>query len=558
MNPNPSTAQARAVVDELVRNGVRELSLAPGSRSAALALAAASHEDMRVWTQIDERSAGFFAVGMAKEGHEPTAVLTTSGTAAANLYPAIVEADTSNTPLVVLTADRPPELRHAGANQTIDQVKLFGTSVRWFCELGVAEDRTEARDYWRSVVCRAVAEATGFRPGPIHINIPFREPLVPASDDGRSSAEPVTAEIDGRPSSKPWTAFHGPGIPEIPMPSEIAEVEKGIVVVGQTPLGGLERAERLAALLGWPLIAEPTSGGRPVQSITTAHHLFSARHPALAPQAAVVFGRAGLSRSLTAALGDANIVVVDPYGWADPGRSASAIIGGWPVLEGPVTRAGTWRRLFLQLESSARGLIDQLLDSHILPTEPRMARDAALATPSGGALVAGSSMPIRDLDWFMGPNEARIVSNRGASGIDGWVSVALGVATRRPVVALGGDLSLLYDSNGLAVRDRPGCVFVCVNNDGGGIFSFLPQAGYENFETLFAAPRGFDLEHLARLHGLGFVRIGASDELIPAVAAGIAAGGVHLLEVRTERSRNIQVHEELTAAVADLIRDVLG
>jgi 2-succinyl-5-enolpyruvyl-6-hydroxy-3-cyclohexene-1-carboxylate synthase len=559
--PNPSTALAVVVMDELVRNGVRHLALAPGSRSAALALAAADRPDLSVWVEIDERSAAFLAVGIARGSGAPAAVVTTSGTAAANLLPAMVEADLGGVPLVVLTADRPPELRHAGANQTIDQVGLYGGAVRWACDLGVPEDRPGAGAYWRSSVCRAVAEARGRGgpPGPVHLNLAFREPVVPATDDGRTVGAAFTGPLGGRPGGAPWTRVVRSPLPEVALDRRWLEVERGIVVAGDARLPPEERrkVDRLAAALGWPLVAEPAAGWRPPQTVTMAHHLlghpgFRARHR---PDAALVVGRAGLSRNLAAALAGVPRVVADPWGWPDPERDAEAVLTGFPSFDpGEVPkRESGWRRAWLEAEAAVRKVVDAALDESDLPSEPRTARDAARAVPDGGLLVAASSMPVRDLDWFMPARDVEVVCNRGASGIDGFVSTALGVAAHAGpgrVAALAGDLSLLHDAGGFLVRPQPDCVFVVVNNDGGGIFSFLPQAGFpEHFERVFGTPHGRSFERLAAFHDLTYRPIERADELTPAVQEGLLAGGLHLLEVRTERAENVAVHRRIAAAV---------
>lgn len=556
--PNPSVALARVFIDELVRNGVRQFVLAPGSRSAALAMAAASHPGVTLHVEIDERSAGFLAVGIAKASDRPAAVITTSGTAVANLHPAVIEADLSMTPLIVLSADRPPELRHAGANQTIDQVKLFGPNVRWFCDVGVPENRGDSNRYWRATVCRGVADALGQAgpPGPVHLNLAFREPLVPSTDDGRSVAEPFTHSVDGRPGGRPWTDRHADpqGIPVMALPEDIAGNERGVVTVGSSRWA--RSAAILAEYLGWPLLAEATSGVREQGSITTAHHLLS--HPGWAgshaAQVAVAFGSSPLSQALAEYLRRVDrLVVVDPDRWRDPERRATDILNAVPVSARTEPAApGTWFQAWEEAEQVARSALDSALDAHDRLSEPRIARDAARAVPDCGHLVVGSSMPVRDLDWFMGPHRMKVYSNRGASGIDGFVSTALGVAVgaEQPVVALAGDLSMLHDHNGFLVDSRPDCVFVIVNNDGGGIFSFLPQAAYpRDFERVFGTPRGRSFENLAQFHALGYHHVDRAADLIGLVEAATAAGGVHLVEASTERPTNVTIHRQIGVEV---------
>jgi 2-succinyl-5-enolpyruvyl-6-hydroxy-3-cyclohexene-1-carboxylate synthase len=549
--PNPSTAMATVVIDELVRNGVARFVVAPGSRSAALALAAAAHPSAEVTVAIDERSAGFHALGMGKAG-SPAAVIVTSGTAVANLFPAVIEAEMSRSSLVVLSADRPAELRSVGANQTIDQIGIFGGHVRWFFEMGVAEDVVGANTLWRSSVCQAVARAQGTPGGPVHLNLAFREPVVPRSDDGRSSAEPFAAAVDGRADGRPWTRRAPAGEAFSEAGSDWLAPERGVVVAGEGPWS-VQEADRLAAVLGWPLITEPTSGGRPSQAIGTAHLLaghrgFAAGHQ---PDVALVLGRVGLSRTVASLLADVPTMVVDAGGWSDPGRGAEWMCSGLPAVDPAAVpgRSGEWRRSWLSAERIARESLDGVLDGLSEMSELRVARDTALAADR--CLVVASSMPIRDLDVVMPAVPARVIANRGASGIDGFVSLTLGAAAvEGHAVALAGDLSMLHDQNGFLVDRRPDAVFVVVDNDGGGIFSFLPQASLgADFERVFATPHGRSFERYAAFHDLGHREVGDPASLIPAIVAARSDGGIQLVVVHTDRSRNVDQHREVTAHV---------
>ncbi len=543
---NPSTAFAEVLVDELMRNGVEHVVISPGSRSGALVIAALGAEGMRVHVEIDERSAGFLAVGIGKASGRPAAVVTTSGTAAANLAPAVVEADMAGVPMLVLTADRPPELRHAGANQTIDQVKLYGERVRWFCEVGVPEDSPGANAYWRSTVCRAVSEAGGIRPGPVHLNIGFREPLVPESDDGRVAVAPFEGPVSGRPGGSPWTE----SIRVESAAGSAGPLDGRVLVVAGTGAGRLP-------VHPWPVIAEAHSGARTPGVISTAHHLladpmFLESH---VPDVAVVVGRAGLSRNVARLVARApKRVVVDPAGWPDPDRGATQIVAEFPT---PGTVDSDWSSDWLEAESIGRTALDGFLDGLMTPSEPRVARDTADALPEGRVLYAASSMPVRDLDWFMRPKQLQVLTNRGASGIDGFVSSVLGAALATgPVVALGGDLSMLHDQNGFLLSERPDCVFVIVNNDGGGIFSFLPQARFpESFERGFGTPHGRSFEALAAFHGVDHRLIESPDDLRPEIVEGLERGGLRLIEVVTDRRANVEVHRQATdSVVAALVR----
>ncbi len=552
--PNGSTAMASVIVDELIRNEVRDLVLAPGSRSAALALAAAIRPEMRVWVHIDERSAGFFALGLSKAGRR-SVVLTTSGTAAANLHPAVIEADLALVPFLVLTSDRPHDLRATGANQTIDQVKLFSDRVRWFAEMPVAEDRARESDFWRSVVCRSIAESHGRSgmPGPVHLNLAFREPVVPLTNDGRELGLTYQNSLDGREFDAPWVTLP----PEPPTPPQPFEVRGRILVVAGD---GADRAAVTAALeAGCVVVAEAHSGCRLPGTVTTAHHMLAS--PGLAqtlrPDIAVVLGRAGLSRNLRNFLTTVETVGVG-NGWFDPDRRVSRMLRSVSFAAAEPDRE--WRSTWDQAEAIARRALDSELDASDAPSEPRAARDVAAAIPAGGTLIVGSSMPVRDLDWYATAGQSiKVVSNRGASGIDGLVSLALGAAAAAgPAVALTGDLSLLHDQNGFLVDPRPDLVLVVVNNDGGGIFSFLPQAGFaESFERLFGTPTGIDLAKLADVYGLGHRHIESASELAGAVGGGLHARGVHLIEIRTDRSDNVALHRRLTARVVEEVERLL-
>lgn len=544
--PNASTAAAAVLVDELVRGGLRHVVLAPGSRSTAVAIAVLRHEALQVHVDIDERSAGFFALGIGRATGIAAAVLTTSGSAVANLLPAVVEAETGLVPLLVLTADRPEEMRGTGANQTIEQAGIFGRHVRWAGDPGVPAHDPAMNDRWRSAVCHAVASAVD---GPVHLNLPFREPLVPETDDGRDTDAEFEFSIEGRDDGSPWKDTGSRHVAPVSLSPAWAGSERGVVVAGDAPFASPAEVDRLAASLGWPLVAEPTLGTRPPQAITTAHHLMS--DPGLAdflrPDTALVIGRVNLSRPVGAWLSTVPTLVVDPRVHRT-GRANAEVLEGWPLVVEPVGRSGTWRRRWLDVERVARRALDGALDAEP-GSEPRLARDVAAAIPEGGMLTVASSMPVRDLDMTMPGSSVRVVANRGASGIDGFVSTTLGVAAagRRPVVALAGDLAMLHDGNGLLVDPRPDAVFVVVNNDGGGIFHFLPQVRQTDvFERAFGTPHGRSFEDFARFHRL---RYAAVEDVGRQIGEALGAGGTWLLEARTDREANPGVHRRITAAV---------
>jgi len=564
---NPSTAFGTVFVDELIRCGLREAVLAPGSRSAPVAMAlfdraaAGGPAGPRLHVRIDERSAAFLGLGLAKASRRPVVLICTSGTAAAHFHAAVIEADEAGVPLIVLTADRPPELRGTGTSQTIDQLKLYGAAVRWFSEAGVPEERPGMVPYWRSLACRAWAMASGGAgglPGPVHINLPLRDPLVPDADD--SWPEP----LDGRPHGAPWTSAgamrpaHGGAL-------ALDWTERGVVVCGD---GDYDPAPllRLAEAAGWPVLAEPSSGARSGPNALSAYGYlldspaFVAGHR---PDLIISAGRPGLSRSqlgfLRGAPGPAParhvVVAQGPGRWADPARTATEVAAGVELRgPGPV-RPPAWLAAWQRADAAARRAADEILDADELPTEPRVARDLAAALPPGALLWAGSSLPVRDLDQQMSPRAGlRVLASRGASGIDGLVSSAIGAALAHqadgggPAVALLGDLAFVHDAAGLMLgpaEPRPDLCIVVVNNDGGGIFSTLEQAAFpESFERLFGTPHGTDLGLLTRAAGVPHLRLDKASGLPDA----LRGDGLRVIEVHTDRAAGAKLRARLREA----------
>jgi 2-succinyl-5-enolpyruvyl-6-hydroxy-3-cyclohexene-1-carboxylate synthase len=577
---NPSTELATVLVDELVRCGLREAVIAPGSRSAPLAMAlhaAAAGGQLRLHVRIDERSASFLALGLAKASGRPVAVVCTSGTAAAHFHAAVIEADEAGVPLLVLTADRPPELRGTGANQTIDQIKLYGSAVRWFCEAGVAEDRPGQAGYWRSLADRAWAQATGSAggyPGPVHLNLPLRDPLVPDGPDSRVVADepeavwlteatrPASAP-GGRPGGRPWTRLAASAESSLPV-LELDWAERGIVLAGD---GTADPASlvRLAVQAGWPLLAEPSSGARYGATALSAYQYLLDAAGFLAdfrPDVIVSAGRPGLSRGQLALLRDAGaagrhvVLLQGPGRWSDPARTATDVAGRLALRGGPPRRTPTgWLDSWLSADAAVRRAADRILDAEDTLTEPQLARDLAAALPSGALIWAASSMPARDLDRHMAARpDVRVLASRGASGIDGLVSAAIGAALAHQAdggglaVALLGDLALLHDAPGLVLgpaEPRPDLCVVVVNNDGGGIFSTLEQAAFpESFERVFGTPHGADFGALAAAARLPYQRLDSAAGL-PAALAGT---GLRVVEVRTDRSEGAKLRAAISQA----------
>jgi 2-succinyl-5-enolpyruvyl-6-hydroxy-3-cyclohexene-1-carboxylate synthase len=561
---NPSTAFGVAFTDELIRCGLREVVLAPGSRSTPLAMAfyeTARQQRLRLHVRIDERSASFTALGLAKASRRPVAVLCTSGTAAANFHPAVIEADESGVPLIVLTADRPPELRGIGANQAIDQIKLYGAAVRWFCEAGVPEARPGAVGYWRSLACQAwayAAGAAGGLGGPVHLNLPFREPLVPGG--GEEWPEP----LEGRPGGQPWTRF--PEQDAARGALELPWTERGVVVCGDGDYDALALVE-LAGQAGWPVLAEPSSGARRGPGALSAYQYLLATPEFVRehqPDLIVSAGRPGLSRAQLAFLKNGPalrhvVVAPGPGRWADPQRAATDVA---PALRITGTRGGAgspegWLERWQRADQAARRAVDALLDHDEELTEPRLARDLASALPEGSLLWCGSSQPVRDIDLGLLPRaDLRVLASRGTSGIDGTTSSAIGAALAHggPAFALIGDLAFLHDAAGLALgpdEPRPDLCLVVVNNDGGGIFSALEQAAFAGpFERLFGTPHGTSLQHLAAAFGLPYQRLEQPGDLTKA----LQGTGLRIVEAQTSRAAGTELRASLRAAAAAAIR----
>lgn len=564
------------LVDEWVRCGVTDAVVSPGSRSTPMALALAADERLVVHVHHDERAAAFLALGVGLASGHPALVLTTSGTAAVELHPAVVEAHQAAVPLIVLTADRPPELRGVGAPQTVDQTHLYGRSARWFADPGVPD--AAGTHAWRSLAARAVAEATTgpAGPGPVQLNLPFREPLV-----GRPAALPPA-----RPDGIRWhttvgrrSALDRLGTERL---AQLLDVERGVIIAG-AGCGDPDVVLELATATGWPVLADPRSGCRvPHERVVAAYDavLRSAEAvAALAPEAMVQFGSPPASKVLAqwATGSDAARVVVDAHGrWFDPDHRADHVLHADPTaVASALARLvggrppGPWARAWQAAEVAAQRAIDGSLDRLAGLSEPAVARQVAGALPDGSTLVVSSSMPVRDLEWYARPHPAlRVLANRGANGIDGVVSTAVGVALAggrvgSPTAVLVGDVAFLHDTNALLglARREVDLTIVAVDNDGGGIFSFLPQAGAlpaERFELLFGTPHGVDLSHLASAHGIVTVEPAGPDDVATCIAASVAAGGVRVVHIRTDRGGNVEVHREVHDAVAAAVATALA
>jgi 2-succinyl-5-enolpyruvyl-6-hydroxy-3-cyclohexene-1-carboxylate synthase len=544
---NRTYAPLQTFVEELYRCGMRHAVTSPGSRNAPLALTLAAQEGVQAVSVIDERSAGFVALGMAKASGRPVAVTCTSGTAAVNLHPAVVEAHEARVPLIVMTGDRPPELREVGAGQAIDQIKLYGTAAKWFVEVGTHEPSRETAIHHRALACRAYWTASGGRPGPVHLNFALREPLAPvAVSDGLDPTD-----WGGRPDGSPWTdvreharAPHSDDVHAVA--ARIAEEPRGLILCGPCHDDVAEAASRLAAEAGWPLLAEPTSGvrcGDHDRSHVIAHYDvllriedFAARN---APGLVLRVGDMPTSKPLRAFVAESSQIVLDPHGaWHEPTRTAELVLhaAAEPTLSALASavemRSGAreedwvtgWKAADAEVPAAVEAAPEEFEGRVLAALEPEL--------PDEAIVWVSSSMPIRDVEAYFpqSPKRLRFLANRGANGIDGVVSSALGaaIATGLPTWVLIGELALQHDAGGLLAARRAGVPLeiVCINNGGGGIFDFLPVAEH-------ADPAAYEA-HIAT----------------PSEGVDLAALWPGLREVRTDRRQNVRLHRELVERVA--------
>jgi 2-succinyl-5-enolpyruvyl-6-hydroxy-3-cyclohexene-1-carboxylate synthase len=517
---------------------------------------------IRCWSHIDERCAGFFAVGVAKASGRPVAITCTSGTAAANLAPAVIEAFQARLPLIVLTADRPAELRDVGAGQAIDQLKLYGDAAKWFVEVELADASLSALRWIRQLACRAYWTALEGRPGPVHLNVPLREPLVlegPLSDD------PLPGRPDGAPwVDRAWRADHGRVRPVVAVPG------RGVVVAGRIESGTRAGASaedtaaataRLAERVGWPLLADPLSGTRHTANAIATYDLLlrdAGTAERLRPDMVVRVGDLPTSKPLRtwlASMAEVPQLAIDPeLAWQDPDAvvsewDAGPVVGALEMLDGPVDSG--WLRSWRTADTSVANAVAAELGEEL--SEPLVAARLGEWLAPGVTLFCASSMPIRDLELYLPAAQplARVRSNRGANGIDGTVSSAFGVAAAGdgPVVLLIGDVALAHDLGGLLAARRLGLelTIVVLNNDGGGIFHFLPISRETDvFEEHIATPHGLDFGHAAALYGLNHERPRTAGELREALTRSIGSGTTTIIEIAVDRRRNHMLHRRLT------------
>jgi 2-succinyl-5-enolpyruvyl-6-hydroxy-3-cyclohexene-1-carboxylate synthase len=555
MNDLDTHVLLRAFADELVRSGIRHACTSPGSRSTPLVLALVRDGRLRMHSHVDERAAAFFALGIAKATGVPAVITCTSGTAAANFLPAVVEAHEAGVPLLVLTADRPPELREVGAGQAVDQLKLYGSAVRWFFEVGTHD--ASAEPWMRTLACRAVHATLGAngRPGPVHLNFPLREPLVAPAE--------LPPGQGGRPGGAPWLARRAaPAAPADDLADWIAAHPHGVVVAGRAERDQPALAEalaRFATAAGWPLLADPLSWARR-GSAAIAHYDALLRAQSFAATAVLRAGDLPTSKPLRAWLAglDAEQLAFEPAGvWHDPDATLWTVLGADPAatldaLAGRVQPGDPdWLQAWTTADAAAAGAIDEALGDAL--GEPRVARELCALLPHDATLFVASSMPVRDVETFMATraDPPRVLAHRGANGIDGTVSAALGAAAASdgPVALLIGDVALAHDLGGLLAATRLGLelTIVLVDNEGGGIFEFLPVAGATDaFEEHVATPTGLDAERVADLFGLTYVEPTDAASFADAVRG---ASGATLIHVRTDRKANVAEHRAVWEAV---------
>ena len=575
--PNSATIWAELLVDEFYRAGLRRVCISPGSRSTSLTMAFAAHPDIRHFIHLDERSAAFFALGLALKSGEPAALVCTSGTAAAEFFPAVIEASQSNVPMLMLTADRPPEHRHSGANQTIDQIKLYGDFVRWSVDAPLPEIAPSPHliRSLRALANRAFAYSLGMNsaPGPVHINLPFRKPLEPTL-----VTDETTPTIFSREGDAPWTRIHISS--RHPSPDLIAKLgarmhqaPRGLIIAGpRCPNGDFPAAlTDLSAATGYPILADPLSGLRfgphTSRGNIIAGYTLALKAGLLAespfPQMVLRFGSMPVSQALSDYLEslpeDIPQIGIDPHGsWNDPIFTNNEMVIADPLLlvRGLLSQDETfsvdsaWAQFWHSAEEKVWAAL-QTAGSY----EGKLVADLIKLLPAKANLFVANSLPIRHVDECAPTRTEPLIvyANRGASGIDGTISTALGVAAASPdpLALLTGDLSFYHDQNGLLALREPGvkATILLINNNGGGIFHRLPIAEFEpSFTELFATPHGLDFKHTARLYGINHSRLSA-EEAPSALENAMSAEESLLIEIQTDAAKSERLRREMVASL---------
>jgi 2-succinyl-5-enolpyruvyl-6-hydroxy-3-cyclohexene-1-carboxylate synthase len=576
--PNRNLLWTKIFVDELARGGLSAVCIAPGSRSTPLVIAFAEHPGIKVYSHIDERSASFFALGLALASEHPVALVCSSGTAAANFYPAIIEARYSGVPLLVLTADRPPELRGSGANQTIDQIKLYGNHVLWSVDVALPEAQVPdlAIRNLRGLAARALDTALGMPKGPVHLNFPFRKPLEPIPvESDRHTVE------DERRSRIPFTRIQRPTL--VPSNEQMAAIlpvlrqsARRMIVCGPRCPGGEFPAvvTVLAERLNAALVADPLSGLRyhqasASQAISGYDSFLKVEPKPEPPDVILHFGGAVTSQPLDDYMNNDHSIIIrisDDGLWSDPTHRASQVIWAEPTstcqmllneFTAFVATDGEWMQRLHTLDSIATEVIESEAGVYF---DGLVARDVVGLLPDGANLFIANSLPVRHLDQFALATQkhVRVFCNRGTSGIDGNVSTALGAGAftpDQPTVFLGGDLAFYHDMNGLLALKRCGLrgIFVVINNDGGGIFHRLPIVDFDPpFTELFQTPHGLNFDHTAQMYSLEYARVEDNAGLQSAFTAALdrwAQGQSSLIEVITDPKHDLARRKEVQAKI---------
>ncbi len=573
--PRANRLWAYLIVEELLRCGVGFFCVAPGSRSTPLVAALAASEKARSLIHFDERGTAFAALGYARATGRPAAWITTSGTAVANGLPAVVEAATDGVPMVLLTADRPPELRQTGANQTIDQPDIFGDYVRWRFDLPAPDPDIDPAMVL-TTVDQAAYRASRTPQGPVHLNLMFREPFLSGPEDEDIPSGPASW-VQG---DEPYTRYAAtkPAVDEMEIYrlwETLRPVKHGLVVAGR--LASRKQGEavlRLAGTLGWPLLPDLGSQVRLGSEGIAAHYdalvaedSFAGSH---VPEAVVYVGGRSLSKRLEQFLAssrpDPYVVVRENPFRLDPAHRVTHSVEAnvldfctalvWAATEAPPAMNPLWTAGWREASEEVARHLEGIFSGE--PNEPLVARLLSRNVPPDHGLVVASSMPVRDLDTYATTDGAPVpvAANRGASGIDGTVATAAGFAwgLGRPVTLLIGDLALLHDLNSLAMLRDVHVIVVVLNNDGGGIFSFLPIARHEEFfEPYFGTPQGVGFEPAAKMFGLAYEHPGTMEEFVEAYGSACARGSSSLIEVKTDRKENVTLHRRLLEEVAALV-----
>jgi 2-succinyl-5-enolpyruvyl-6-hydroxy-3-cyclohexene-1-carboxylate synthase len=583
MNENNAlTTYVASFIDELVRVGVTTAVISPGSRSTPMAILMAEHPKMDVYVNIDERSAAFFALGIAKAKKVPVALLCTSGTAAANYYPAIVEASISRVPLLVLTADRPHELRDVGAPQAIDQIHMYGRYVKWFVEMALPEETHEMIKYTRTVAARSVGKALSAPAGPVHLNFPFREPLIPNINADNLWARGNFNDpkhVNVLIGKAVLDDVHGKYMFEL-----FSSFEKGLIICGEHDNEEFaDYITEVANLFGFPILADPLSqlrvGSHSKEYIIDCYDTFlrnSNFTSTYKPDVIIRFGAMPVSKALLlyvkANEGCKHIVVDSDGGWREPTLSASEMVYCSEIeLCKTLIKFGckedrpksNWSKNWLQVNELTKSEITSIQQEKSL-AEGKVVTEIKRLLPSNSILFIGNSMPIRDVDSFFINTEKviKIMANRGANGIDGTISTALGVSstTENRLVLVIGDLTFFHDINGLLAAKQYSIpiTIVLINNNGGGIFSFLPQAKEEkHFETLFGTPVDLDFEHTVKMYGGTFTRIDSWQSFELAFKLANETQGLSVIEVPSVREENVKIHRTLWNRVSQEISNFI-